>query len=417
MDEAFACPECGTNVEVRGLAPGRQVRCSFCHRLLEVPYIPRVEAPTWRRRRFARPWWVSWAWAGLGTLAALIIVVAVLRGLMNHQRDAEARSIHDLVSSSESREGQGNLGQALIDLDTAINLCARSSSGQSEDLALLRKRRQDLAKRDAQAVLNGLEEAAVHPFPLGDWLNIRARVSTDPDLKSLQQTVSERFNRKLLGDLERDLGKARGLFESGQPVGAFEACESATALLPQLPPDARLRLHGMIGELAKQIIGLNGIVVESIRGQLLAGSIAKYNATMVPEILRGLRSRGYVPQADSSPWRNLWSAAPYRLSVELNEKLEGNYMSTENRLTRISAHLILSFRGRETWQATPTARTAVPLPNLPAYQSARFALSRDRSAELEKLLYQNARDQIDDKFAFAIRNMAECERAAATGRP
>ena len=92
MDEAFACPECGTNVEVRGLAPGRQVRCGFCHRLLEVPYIRRVDAPGWRRRRFGRPWWVTWAWAGLGALVVLIVFFAAFRLLQQQQLKA-----HDTI--------------------------------------------------------------------------------------------------------------------------------------------------------------------------------------------------------------------------------------------------------------------------------------------------------------------------------
>ena len=42
MDGSFACPECGSTVEVEGLTPGRQVRCEFCQRLLEVPYLPSI---------------------------------------------------------------------------------------------------------------------------------------------------------------------------------------------------------------------------------------------------------------------------------------------------------------------------------------------------------------------------------------
>ena len=65
MDGSFACPECGSSVEVGGLAPGRQVRCGFCDRLLEVPFLPRAADAPWKRRRFGRPKWLNWAWAAL----------------------------------------------------------------------------------------------------------------------------------------------------------------------------------------------------------------------------------------------------------------------------------------------------------------------------------------------------------------
>ena len=69
MDGAFACPECGSSVEVGGLAPGRQVRCGFCDRLLEVPFLPRAADAPWRRRRFGRPKWLNWAWAALAIVS------------------------------------------------------------------------------------------------------------------------------------------------------------------------------------------------------------------------------------------------------------------------------------------------------------------------------------------------------------
>ena len=50
------------------------------------------------------------------------------------------------------------------------------------------------------------------------------------------------------------------------------------------------------------------------------------------------------------------------------------------------------------WQTSPTARSTVPLPKLPAYLSSRLAISPERSEEFERLLYDNARGQIDDKF-------------------
>ena len=82
-------------------------------------------------------------------------------------------------------------------------------------------------------------------------------------------------------------------------------------------------------------------------------------------------------------------------------------MASENRLTRIDASLTLYRRGKQIWTTTPTARTMVPLPSLPAYLSTRVALSPARMDEFESLLYDNARSLIDEKFAFALSNMPE----------
>src|SRR5271165_5726021 len=109
MDEAFACPECGTNVQVRGLAPGRQVRCGFCQRLIEVPYLPRAVDPGWRRQRFGRPWWVPWAWSALGLTAGLIVLIAAVRLLNDRERAMVNRSIDRLIASSQKQEAAGNL--------------------------------------------------------------------------------------------------------------------------------------------------------------------------------------------------------------------------------------------------------------------------------------------------------------------
>ncbi len=117
MDEAFACPDCGTTVEIKGLAPGRQVRCGFCHRLLEVPYFPRVAEPNWKRRRFERPWWVRWAWSGLGSLGFLILVIAAVRFLDRQSQIALDRSSQRLIASSHNQEEAGDCDRAVVELD------------------------------------------------------------------------------------------------------------------------------------------------------------------------------------------------------------------------------------------------------------------------------------------------------------
>ena len=106
------------------------------------------------------------------------------------------------------------------------------------------------------------------------------------------------------------------------------------------------------------------------------------------------------------------------MSLNVKEQLEGDYLSSPNRLTRIEARLTLASRGPAEWhwQTNPTARSAVPLPNLPAYLSSRMAVSRERSDEMERLLYDNARGQIHDKFTHALSNMPACPTGKPTSR-
>ncbi len=122
MDGSFACPECGYKVEVRGLAPGRQVRCGFCHRLLEVPYLPRAADASWKRQRYARPKWVPWAWIALAAVSALILLTGAVQFLKRQYDSIQDRSISQLFDSARRHEADGRLGEALIDLDTALEL-------------------------------------------------------------------------------------------------------------------------------------------------------------------------------------------------------------------------------------------------------------------------------------------------------
>jgi hypothetical protein len=414
MDEAFACPECGTIVEVQGLAPGRQVRCGFCQRLLEVPYMPRVAEAAWKRRRFGRPRWVPWAWSAPAVLGVLIVLIAAGRFVISRESAALVRKIDLLIASSENHEARGSLGQALIDMDAAINLSSQDSADRSESVRTLKSRRQILARRDARAVLDRLSQDEAPSFPLGDWLNLEARIAKDPDLAPLKETMYGKFALSLNRELATDLAKARRLFESGEADKALEICDAVTRLLPHVSSTAQHQVRTEAEALVKQIVSRNGIVVDPLRGQFLSGSVAKYQASMIPELIRTLKAKHYLPQPDLSAWRDLWQAAPYRLVVDLNERLVGNYMSSENRLTHIDAHLRLSYQGQEIWQATPAARTAVPLPNLPAYQAARVAMSLARSEEFERLLYDDARGAIDGKFAFALRNMPDCRPETAS---
>jgi hypothetical protein len=102
------------------------------------------------------------------------------------------------------------------------------------------------------------------------------------------------------------------------------------------------------------------------------------------------------------------------LSLEVSEQQEGTYLASENRLTRIDARLKLFKNGFEIWNTTPSARTRVPLPNLPAYLSARVALSPVRIEEIEHLLREDARLQIIEKIMLALGHLPHSEPATAS---
>ena len=125
MDGTFACPECGSEVEVHGLAPGRQVRCGFCHRLLEVPYLPRAADAPWKRRRFAHAKWVPWAWIALAAISVALVAAGAVKFLKRQYDSIQDRSISQLFDSSRRHEADGQLGEALIDLDTALEMARK----------------------------------------------------------------------------------------------------------------------------------------------------------------------------------------------------------------------------------------------------------------------------------------------------
>ena len=414
MDEAFACPECGETVEIRGLAPGRQVRCGFCHRLLEVPYLPRVEESGWKRRRFGRPWWVPWAWTLLGVVTAVVLLIATVRFLEHQERSRLARSIDQLVASSRVHDSEGDLGQAVVDLDAAINLCADQKSGHGELRGRLRATRQDLARREARARLEQLGAESASNFTLGDWLNLEARVAADSDLKNLQSEVASRFQASL--QRSPAMGSRRGPtrvreWAIGDGPGRLRfpgTCARTSGLHRPVPisprgPRARIpdhRPHRNRHRTAPR--SLPGRVRPQVQRD--AWSL---------KCSRGSRPRDSCLRSSHPPGEHTGPTRPFRLVLELNESFEGNYMASENRLTRIDAHLRLFAHGQEVWQTTPTARTAVPLPSLPAYLSTRLALSTTRLDEIEtSALRQRA---VDDRRETLLRPDSHA-RPGASGR-
>jgi hypothetical protein len=407
MDGSFACPECGCEVEVEGLAPGRQVRCGFCHRLLEVPYLPRVPVPS-RRRRFGPSKWVRWTWLATGVIAAVAVIITGMRFVRREIRSVQEGSINKLIDSSRGHEAAGRLGLALVDLDAALDLLRRSDTSAHLPLEELQNHRADLARREFQGTLDQLARTATGPYPLGEWLGLIARSSKDPDLKELKPKALLEFRRSLRHQTSTELEAARRDFESGQVVASLQACDRIAKLLPHLPPSDEATVRRETEALVVRLVEAHGVVIESSKGQFVFGSFENYLSRLLPMLLKSLENKGYLPNRETSPWKSAWQRAPYHLRLEVSERQLGNYLSSENRLSRIEAHLVLKSPRRLVWETRPPAQTRVPLPGLTVYESRQLAVRRERMEAFERRLYEDARAQIDAKFGLALTSMPAC---------
>jgi hypothetical protein len=406
MDGEFACPECGQIVKVRRLGSGRQVRCTFCKRLLEVPFLPRA-SNGWRRGPSGQPRWVVWAWVAVGFVAVALISTAAMQLILSQERAARARSIERLVASSEANEQSGRLDMALLDLDSALQILP-SAPGSSEHAKALRDRRQALVRRDVQSVIKNLDDRDASA--LGDWLNVQARVGADQDLGPLAAEVRAKFQAALNRWIDASETAARSAAESQRPVEAVALCATAASAAVHLPPDARAAALRRLGAIVVPLIERQGVVIAPPAGEFIFGAEAGYDKSMRPVMVKTLTDKGYLPPSPNSPWRDDWSRAPYRLSVSIHERQEGNYMATQNRLTRIEARIVFSHQGREVWKSIPNARTTVPLPSIPSFLSTRLALSAERLPDVEKMLFENAQAMIGDRFKSAIAGIPDFSR-------
>lgn len=406
MDGAFACPECGQDVEVRSPGPGRQVRCSFCNTLIEIPFLPRVEG-AWKRQRFGRPWWWAWAWWGVALSVVGLVAVAAAQAIVRGERAARARTIGRLLDSSKAHEADGRIDLALMDLDAALQTAAGEDDLPEKGEAI-RGRRCDLARRDVQDVLRSLASDGRESGALGDWLNLVARAGADRDLAPLRRDVETRFAATLGRWLDDRAARAE---REPDPTAAFGVCVDAADLSVHLSPadhDAAVRRFRGI---AARLVALRGVALEVAPGVYALGTKASYDKVLHSPIVETLRTKGYLPPS-TSRWADLWASAPYRFAYEIRETYEGSYLETQNRLSRIVATLMLSGPQGEVWRTAPGARTVVPVRGMPSYLASRLALSFDRLAEAERILYEDAFAQIREKFRGSLANLPACPAGA-----
>jgi|GEM_PF-2461550 len=404
MDGEFACPECGKTVKAPPPSgPGRQARCEFCGRLLEIPFLPRVESGSEPARK-GPPRWVPWTWWGIAIVTVGLLAFGGVQLVIRGERAGRVRSIENLIAESRASEASGRIDQALHKLDQALELLPAVKGRIAEDPEALRERRRSLARREAGDALRDLEARGGSSDTLGDWLNLVARSSSDQDLAPLRREVESRFQDALRHWIDREVAAAKSEVDAGRPRSALDHGAAAVEAAVVLPPPEQTKALERIDSLIVPLIERWGVVIDFPSGE--GGDDSTWGAeTIKPEMIQTLEAKGYLASTHASRWDDVWARAPFRLSLTIREHREGSYLDTQNRLTRIEAQLALSLRDQEIWRTSPNARTSVPARGLSSFVSSRLALSRNRSAEVEALLRDDARRQILPKLQAALKSI------------
>lgn len=404
MEGEFTCPECGKTVKAPPPGgPGRQARCEFCGRLLEVPFLPRVEIDSKRKQKQA-PRWVPWAWWGVSILAACLVAYGGVQLVIRGERAGRIRMIERLIEESKVSEADGRIDQALAKLDQALELLPAVGNRIAEDPEAVRERRRSLARQDAKNALGDLQARGGAETTLGPWLTLVARADADHDLAPLRQEVEGRFQEAIRHWLDKEETAAKAEADAGRPRSALNHGSLAVEAAVQLPKADQAKALERIDSVIVPLIEKWGAAIDFPTDED-DGRPPWYKEAAKPEMVQALEAKGYLPAARASRWDDVWSRAPFRLSLTIRESWMGTYLDSQNRLSRVEAHLSLTDHGREVWKASPNARTNVPARGMSSFAASRLALSRDRSPEVETLLRDDARRQIIPRIQAALKSL------------
>lgn len=408
MTEAFACPECGAEVTLLGATPGREVACALCGTLVEVPYLPR--GGVWTRSRFrkARPSWViPLAWAGVGLLAVVLAILAGWGTIASRGRAARVATLDEFLRAADDAESARQPGRALAEVEAALAYLRSEGTDlvRPEGLDEIRRRRDGLSVREAEA---RVAAAAGRPpdDAAGDLLSLQARARSDRALDPLAPTIREALDGARRRQVADGLAGALRARDDSRPFDTLALAERALVVADKLDADAFRAATAEAEGLASPIVGRIGVIVDQAPGQYTLGSAEAYDIGLGARLADALRRIGYAPRPPSGHLRPLWDRlAPARLSFRVGESQEALYLQSPSRLSEIVASLALT-RGPSTpWQDRVTARTRVPLPDLPAYIGGRLAVSDHRNPETERRLYEDARVQVFDMVTLKARGI------------
>lgn len=426
MEGTFACPECGGEIRPVGLSPGREVDCDWCRSRVEVPFIPRADQikrmrhvrDVTRNRRAAR----LWMSIGLGALVLILVIVGVGRAFRSHRRSVRAEALSQLVETSRLAERAGSLGEALVALESALELTGRGADA-SLDVNALRRHRDELARREVESQLAALGRAAETSADdpgraVGRALTLKARVVKDSALREFGDPVEAVLEQLRLRRVEADAAEAHSAEAAGRAVEAIETARRVRVHSAELPAPLRRRWQAEADAIAGRVIGRCGVVFEPVRGHYALGSASSYQEALHPLFAEALRKAGYLPRPRGVLWDELWSsAAPFRLDLDVTERQTDPYLDSPNRVTRIEAVVSFFRRGERLWYISPNVGTTVPIPGAPAYMASRLASAGQRSPEFERLFYDNARTNLQERLGNYLKSLPTIAKTDPSALP
>jgi hypothetical protein len=411
MDGSFACPECGSELILKGLAPGRQVQCPWCEALVEVPFLPRVGAGSrsWRGRD-AMQRRIRWAWRGLGAAAVLVAVLGATRVIQIRTRERSVESLNRLIASADTLEREGRLDDARDEMAKAVDEALANGYSAETQVEALRHRRDDLARRWLQVRLDAVRKAPPGSGVVAELGQLEAAVRKDPALSDYAEPIGEQLRRSHRQLAESHAADAKRAFDAGQYVQAIALCERLAKSAEDVDPGARKTLLETAESLVTRIVASHGVVLDPTKANTLRKSRSEYDATLDPLLDDTFTRRGFVVRRPSSSWSRIWDAkAPFHVLVDVNERLAGYYEQSENRLTVIEGRVSLKHDGATAWTVGPIiVRSPSHRANLTALSDSHAGPgSRDEAFELR--LYEQARASFVDRFKDLLRKLPEVQ--------
>ena len=414
MGGSFACPECGEELALAGLTPGREIQCAECSTWVEVPYIPRAvgwKSRSSRKRR--NPVWTSKLLRFAVVLMALALVgVAASKMIGSRVQNDRESVLTALIASADQAEGAHDHAAALYQIEAAV-VQARSMGLKDQDrLTLLIQRRDQASLRDVQARLEAVD--ALDPDrAVGEALILEAKARRDQALAPLADSIAETVNRARVRQAETDLAIARKAFDAGQGLQAFTAADRLYQRADRLPDPQAKRFLADAQGVVEAAIGRYGVTLPAATGRFLSGSPESYALAFDHHWREALEARGYLITTKNSPWITTWEKlAPFQASCRVVETQEEFYLQSKNRTTQIEAFFELTYQGKRAWQSRVLKQTRQPLLDLPAYQAGRLATSDHRNPEVERMFYDDALKSLIGQAAKNLRALPDRAMAA-----